>query len=117
MMIDRIRQEKLILIDFYTSTCSICTVLDISLEEVKKGFGDQLDVVKINVDEDKINTIHFDATYQIMGVPTLMLFQNNQLIWNNYGILFPEDLKHKIKEYINEWKLYYNLGHGILADH
>lgn len=46
-----------------------------------------------------------------------MRFQSNQLIWNNYGILFLEDLKHKIKEYINEWKLYYNHGHGILADH
>ena len=101
MMIDRIRQEKPILIDFYTSTCSICSVLDISLDEVKKEFGEQLDVVKINVDEDKLNTIHFDASYQIKGVPTLMLFQNNQLIWKHHGVLFPEDLINELKKYIN----------------
>lgn len=100
MIIDRIKEDKPILIDFYTSTCSICSVLDISLEKVKEEFGDRLTIEKINVDEDKVNTIHFDATYQIMGVPTLMLFQNNQLIWKYNGVLFPEDLIKQLKLYI-----------------
>ncbi|GEM53514.1 thioredoxin family protein [Empedobacter brevis] len=100
MIIDRIKENKPILINFYTSTCNICAVLNISLDKVKEEFNNQLDIEKINVDDDKVNTIHFDATFQIMGVPTLMLFQNNQLTWKYSGVLFPEDLIKQLKKYI-----------------
>lgn len=102
MIIERIKEDKPVLIDFYTSSCSICTVLDQSLTVVEKYFVDQLDVVKINIDQDKINAIHFDATYKIMGVPTLMLFKNNQLLWLHNGVLFPDDLIQAIEKCLNK---------------
>jgi len=101
MIVERIKENKPVIIDFYTSTCSICTVLDQSLAKVEEHYGERLDVVKINVDQDKVNTIHFDATYKIMGVPTLMLFKNNQLIWTYNGALFPEDLIQRIDQFID----------------
>ena len=100
MIQDRIKEDKPILIDFYTTTCSICTVLDQSLKEVSKEFKDGLDLIKIDVDKDKINTIHFDATYKIMGVPTLMLFKNNKLLWKYNGVLFPDDLINNLKKHL-----------------
>ncbi len=94
--------ETPVLIEFHTDTCSLCTMLARILDEIQAELGEEkIKVVKINIDQDKITTIHFDSTYQIMGVPTMMLFKQGKLLWKYPGVLFKEDLLKKLDVYLN----------------
>lgn len=49
--INEITQSKTpILIEFYTSTCSLCTMLGRILEEVQSDLGKELILKRINID-------------------------------------------------------------------
>lgn len=101
--INEITQSKTpILIEFYTSTCSLCTMLGRILEEVQSDLGKELILKRINIDQEKLTTIHFDSTYQIMGVPTIMLFKEGKLLWRYSGVLFKEDLVKEINPFLSK---------------
>lgn len=100
--INEITQSKTpTLIEFYTSNCSLCTMLGRILEEVQSELGEEIQVKRINIDEEKVTTIHFDSTYQIMGVPTIMLFKEGKLLWRHSGVLFKEDLVKEINPFLS----------------
>ncbi|MDD3772721.1 MAG: thioredoxin family protein [Weeksellaceae bacterium] len=91
-----------VLIEFYTAWCAPCKLLGTILDEIEKEMGDRLIIKKIDIDEDKMTTIHFDSTYQIMGTPTMMLFKDGKLLWRHAGVLFKDDLLKKIQPFIEE---------------
>lgn len=72
-----------------------------NLEEVQSELGEEIQVKRINIDEEKVTTIHFDSTYQIMGVPTIMLFKEGKLLWRHSGVLFKEDLVKEINPFLS----------------
>ena len=78
-----IKQSDLVLVDFYADWCGPCKMMSPILTEVKKHFNDKLKVLKINVD----NNQSLSAKLQIRGVPTLMLYKNNQQVWRQSGVV------------------------------
>lgn len=89
-----------VLIEFYTSWCAPCKMLGKILDEVQEELGDQILIKKVDIDEDKITTINFDSTYQIMGTPTMLLFKEGKLLWRHAGVMFKDDLVNKINPYL-----------------
>jgi thioredoxin 1 len=69
---DLISKEK-VLVDFYATWCGPCKMIGPILEEVNKE--DNIEVIKIDV--DKFNSLAQD--YKIMYVPTLMVFENEEI--------------------------------------
>jgi thioredoxin 1 len=61
---------KPVLVDFSAVWCGPCKMLDPIVEQLAKEWADDVKVVKLDVD----NSPGIAMKYQIMGVPTLMLF-------------------------------------------
>ncbi len=59
-----------VLVDFTATWCGPCKMLDPIVEELAVEWQDKVKVVKVDVD----NNPDIPMQYQVMGVPTLMLF-------------------------------------------
>jgi thioredoxin 1 len=62
--------SKPVLVDFSAIWCGPCKMLDPIVEQLAKEWADDVKVVKLDVD----NSPNIAMKYQVMGVPTLMLF-------------------------------------------
>ena len=76
---DLIKGEKPILVDFYADWCAPCKAMNPILKSVKSKMGDQIKILKINVDKNQAVADKFN----VRGIPTLILFQSNEIKWKN----------------------------------
>jgi len=65
---------KPVLVDFTAVWCGPCKMLDPIVGQLAQEWGGKVKVVKIDVDDNPDIAIQ----YQVMGVPTLMLFVGGQ---------------------------------------
>jgi thioredoxin 1 len=89
-----ISSEKPILVDFFATWCGPCQVLAPILKQVKDQLGDQIKIVKIDVDKNQ----NIATQWQVRGVPTMILFQNGQQLWRQSGVLSKENILQVILE-------------------
>jgi thioredoxin 1 len=64
------------LVDFWATWCVPCKALNPVIEEIAKRYEGRLKVTKMNVDDNS----RTPAKYGIMGVPTLLLFKDGQIL-------------------------------------
>ena len=64
-----------VLVDFTAVWCGPCKLLEPVVVELAVEWGDKVKVVKLNVDDN----VNIAMQYQVMGVPTLMLFNQGQI--------------------------------------
>lgn len=77
-----------VLVDFWAEWCGPCKDIAPLLDEVASAYEGKLQVVKVNVDENR----NVPARFGIRGIPTLMLFKNGQLAATNVGRLLKPQL-------------------------
>jgi thioredoxin 1 len=63
-----------VLVDFTAVWCGPCKMLDPIVKQLADDWSGKVKVVKLDVDDNP----GLAMTYQVMGVPTLMLFVNGQ---------------------------------------
>jgi thioredoxin 1 len=78
-----INSEKPVLVDFFATWCGPCKMLSPILKEVKDNLGDQISIIKIDVDKNQ----QVATQYQVRGVPTMILFQNGKQLWRQSGVV------------------------------
>lgn len=93
---DVISSGQLVLVDFYATWCGPCKTMHPVLQELKQRLGDQIRILKIDVDRYQ-NTA---AKYRIQSVPTLMLFRNGQTLWRQSGALPLPALLEQVKAHL-----------------
>lgn len=71
------------LVDFWAPWCGPCRMVAPVLEEIAKERGEAIKIVKLNVDENP-NTA---AKFQVMSIPTLIVFKNGDVAHKVIGAL------------------------------
>jgi thioredoxin 1 len=79
---DVLEADKPVLVDFWAPWCGPCRVVAPHLEELA-GERDDLKIVKLNVDENPQTA----ANYNVMSIPTLLLFKNGAVAHQIVGAL------------------------------
>jgi thioredoxin 1 len=74
--------ETAVLVDFWAPWCGPCRIIAPHLEELA-GERDDLLIVKLNTDENPQTA----AQYNVMSIPTLLLFKNGQVAHQIIGAL------------------------------
>lgn len=82
-----LQAQKPVLIDFWASWCGPCQMLAPVIEEIAEEVTDVI-VGKVNVDEEAALAQKFD----IMSIPTLLLFKNGQVVATTMGAQPKENL-------------------------
>ena len=91
-----INQDKPVLVDFSAAWCGPCKMMVPILDDLKKRVGDTADIIKIDVDQNPAAA----ASYQIRGVPTLIVFKKGKILWRQSGVIPANELESLLKKNI-----------------
>ena len=91
---DVLKSSRPVLVDFWAEWCGPCKVIAPSLEALADEFGERLEVIKVNIDENPLTP----TRYGVRGIPTLMLFKNGEVAATKVGAA----PKGKLQEWLNE---------------
>jgi thioredoxin 1 len=77
------------LLDFWAPWCGPCKIMDPVIEEIEKELGDKLEVVRINVDEDKEG---LSQQYGVMSIPNYVVLKDGKEVGRKVGITAKSEL-------------------------
>lgn len=77
-----LKNNALVLVDFYASWCMPCKMLSPVIEEIAKEYEGKVVVCKVDIDENE----ELANEYNIMSVPTVIIFKNNENVEEIIGL-------------------------------
>ena len=87
-----IESEQPVLVDFWAPWCGPCRVVAPVLEEINAERED-LRVVKLNTDDNPQTA----ANYEVLSIPTLILFRNGQIAKKGIGAMPKKRLEAELE--------------------
>ncbi|ASO23186.1 thioredoxin 1 [Actinoalloteichus hoggarensis] len=70
-----------VLVDFWATWCGPCKMVAPVLEEIAAEQADKLTIAKLDIDANPLT----QRDYQVMSIPTLILFKNGQPVTQIVG--------------------------------
>jgi len=77
-----LKSAEPVVVDFWAEWCGPCRMIAPALEEIAAGsLAGKVKIVKLNVDENPQTA----AKYNVMSIPTLMVFKNGEMASRQVG--------------------------------
>jgi thioredoxin 1 len=91
---DVLKSDKPVLVDFYADWCGPCKMMAPVIDEIAVKYSDRLTVGKLDVDASPSIAMR----YGVMGIPTLGLFRDGQMVDRMVGYPGPSGVKAWIEK-------------------
>jgi thioredoxin 1 len=82
-----------VLVDFWAPWCGPCRMVAPVLEEMASERGDQLKIVKLNVDDNQQTA----ARFEVLSIPTMILFKHGQVAAKVIGAMPKKRLEAELE--------------------
>ena len=77
-----------VLVDFWAEWCGPCRVLGPSIDALASEKGQQIKVVKVNIDESP----NAPSKYGVRSIPTVLIFKGGEVVAQTVGAMPKSDL-------------------------
>lgn len=88
--------NSVVVLDCWADWCAPCKMIDPIMESLAEKYGDQVFFGKLDVDGEREAAME----YQISSIPTILFFQDGELVDRIIGAVPEGRLEEKIKEII-----------------
>lgn len=89
-----LKSNKPVLVDFFASWCGPCHMMSPIIDELSKEVGDKASVYKVDVDAEGA----LANRYQVMSMPTLLVFKEGEIVKQFNGVTAKEELKKALED-------------------
>ncbi|MFR6012690.1 MAG: thioredoxin [Coprococcus sp.] len=86
------KSDKPVLVDFWAVWCGPCQMMAPILHELETEMPD-VQIGKVNVDEQ----MDLARQFQVVSIPTLIIFKNGQEVQRMVGVTSKEELKDALR--------------------
>jgi thioredoxin 1 len=93
---DVLKNDKPVVVDYWAEWCGPCRQVSPVLEEIASEHADQIDVVKLNVDENPVTS----QRYGILNIPTLSVFKDGEVVKEIVGARPKSALLRELADFI-----------------
>lgn len=84
--------DKKVLVDFYAEWCGPCKKMAPYLDKMTEELKDKVTILRIDVDKNEA----LANELQIEALPTLLLYENKKVTWQNVGYITEDELRKKL---------------------
>lgn len=91
-----LNNSKPAIVDFYADWCGPCKMMAPVFKELSSEMTD-CDFYKINIDNEQ----DLANKYQVMSIPTVIIFKDGEPVLTSVGFLSKDDLAEKIESVVN----------------
>ncbi len=93
---EMIKNHPLVVVDCWAPWCAPCRMVAPILEELAREYAGRISFGKLNVDENQSVALE----YQIMSIPTLLVFKNGKLVDRIVGAMPKKALEPNITRHL-----------------
>ena len=93
---EMIQNHPLVVVDCWAPWCGPCRMVAPVIEELARDYAGKILFGKLNVDENR----EVSTQYEIMSIPTLLVFKNGKLVDTIIGAIPRQMLEPKIRSYL-----------------
>ena len=89
---DILKASQPVLVDFWAEWCQPCKALGPTIDELATEYAGKAKIGKVNTDENQ----SLSAQFGISAIPTVLLFNNGELVERFVGLRSKQDFKAAI---------------------